>query len=252
MTGDSINGALQGRRDNDLDKRDSERVGLTGEEFAPDAVHADPVIALGDGRDQRVRLEPLMAEPPERERRVLPATPGESEAQGQWQLCGRCRFLRAPRRSAVRLDRLSAYEKPPRLRRKRPGGVAARTALPPRAGVRSARSGRPGSSPLTGHRSCGTAPDFAPDFAVSAPAGNICPALEAYATARWPHSAAGGAPRRRSIPAARRTPSTGIRRAADYQRLQPRGSIKPQSAARAAVSNRPPSVPLSSGCASGQ
>jgi len=75
-------------------------------------------------------------------------------------LCRRGAYALCPRPSVPQLDRFSADEKPPRLRRKRgPAAAAARTALSPRAGVRSAQSGRPGSSPLGGHRSCGTAPD---------------------------------------------------------------------------------------------
>lgn len=66
-----------GWRDNDLDERDAERLGLPDEELAADAVHADPLIRLGDGRDQRLRLELPPAQCPKGERRVLAAAPGE-------------------------------------------------------------------------------------------------------------------------------------------------------------------------------
>jgi hypothetical protein len=61
-----------------------------------------------------------------------------------------------------------------------PAAAAARTAPPPRADVRSARGGRPGSSPGRGLTVAGQR-RIAPDFAAPAPAGNMCPALRAYA-----------------------------------------------------------------------
>jgi len=53
------------RRDHDLDKRDAEGLRLPREELAADAVHADPLIALGDSRDQCFRLELFAAQRPE-------------------------------------------------------------------------------------------------------------------------------------------------------------------------------------------
>jgi len=61
-----------------------------------------------------------------------------------------------------------------------PAAAAARTALPPRAGVRSAQSGRPGLSPTRGASQLRDSAGFAPDFAVSTPAGDMCPATRAY------------------------------------------------------------------------
>jgi hypothetical protein len=50
-----------GRRDHDLDKRDPEGLRLPHEQLAADAVHADPLVLFGDGRYERLRLEPLAA-----------------------------------------------------------------------------------------------------------------------------------------------------------------------------------------------
>ena len=68
-----------GRGDRDLDERDAEGLGLAGEELAPDAVDADPVVPLGHGREQHARRAALAAKRPQRECGVLPAAPREGE-----------------------------------------------------------------------------------------------------------------------------------------------------------------------------
>ena len=68
-----------GGRDRDLNQRDTEGVSLPADERSSDPVHRDPVVGLGDGRDQRDRLDPVAPKRPERERRVLPATPAEAK-----------------------------------------------------------------------------------------------------------------------------------------------------------------------------
>src|SRR5439155_21977539 len=59
-----------------------------------------------------------------------------------------------------------------------PAAGAARTALPPRATFVSAQNGRPDSSP-NGASQLRDSAGFTPDFAASAPAGDMCPALRA-------------------------------------------------------------------------
>ena len=49
------------RRDANLHERNADRVGLPREQLAANAVHADPVVGVGDGRDQRLGLDPFPA-----------------------------------------------------------------------------------------------------------------------------------------------------------------------------------------------
>lgn len=42
-----------GERDQDLDEREPELLRLESEQLATDTVHADAVVRVGDGRDQR-------------------------------------------------------------------------------------------------------------------------------------------------------------------------------------------------------
>jgi hypothetical protein len=69
------------RRDQHLDERNPECLGLPREQLAPNAVHADPFVALGQGCDQRLRREQLAAKRPEGERRVLAAAPGKRKGR---------------------------------------------------------------------------------------------------------------------------------------------------------------------------
>jgi hypothetical protein len=140
-------------------------------------VHADPLIDLGDRRDQRFRLAQRAAERPEGERRVLAAAPGEGEDDVRRRRGGGSLAIRSLRRPGLRLGQVSAYENLRDCGGRGPAAAAARTALPPRAGVRSAQSGRPGSYPTGGASQLRDSAGFAPDFAASAPAGDICPAM---------------------------------------------------------------------------
>jgi hypothetical protein len=55
-----------GRRDPDLDQLDARRCGLGAQQLASYPVHADPVEVLGEGRQQRRRLDPqLLPQRPE-------------------------------------------------------------------------------------------------------------------------------------------------------------------------------------------
>ena len=69
-----------GGRDHYFDKRDPERVRLVREKLTADPVDADPVVGLGDRRDQRFGFSAVTTERPEGERGVLAATPGQCEA----------------------------------------------------------------------------------------------------------------------------------------------------------------------------
>jgi hypothetical protein len=84
-------------------------------------VHADPLVGLGDGRDQRLRLEQLAAKRPEgerpspcrRSRKARRASAATLQARRSRRDAANAR---ASNRSFVR------SQKPPRLRRRRRGG----------------------------------------------------------------------------------------------------------------------------------
>src|SRR5439155_24421511 len=144
------------RRDQHLDQRDPERFGLPRKQLAANAVHADPLVALGHGRDQRLRLEQPAAKRPEDERRVLAAAPGKRKGRRR-PLSKRRGFTEVRRTSGPRVDRLSAHKN---LRVCGGGGPAARPPEPPfLRGLRSFRRRTVDlTRPRAGHRSCGTAP----------------------------------------------------------------------------------------------
>src|SRR5438105_1889387 len=140
-------------------------------------MHADPLVTLGHGCDQRFRLKLTAAQGPESERRVLAAAPGEGE--GWLRRLFRCSGLTETRRTpGSRVDHLSAHKN---LRVCGGGGPAATPPEPPflrGLTFASAQNGRPDSSP-SGASQLRDSAGFAPDFAASAPAGNMCPALRA-------------------------------------------------------------------------
>src|SRR5919198_2326939 len=67
-----------------------------------------------------------------------------------------------------------------RSRRKRPGGAAARTALPSRADVRRCRAGDL-ARPRDGASQLRDSAGMEPDFAAATPAGDMCPTARGYA-----------------------------------------------------------------------
>src|SRR5439155_9427574 len=115
--------------------RNPERFGLPREQFAANAVHADPLVALGHGCDQRLRLEQPAAKRPEDERRVLAAAPRKGEGRRR-PLSKRGGFAETRRTPGPRVDRLSAHKNLRVCGGGGPAAGAARTALPPRADVR--------------------------------------------------------------------------------------------------------------------
>src|SRR5207244_4220797 len=165
------------RRDQHLDQRNPERFALPRKQLAANAVHADPLERLGHGRDQRLRLEQLAAKRPEHERRVLAAAPGKRKGRPR-PLSKRRGFTETRQTPGPRVDRLSAHKNLRVCGGGGPAAQAARTALPPRATFVSAQNSRPDSTP-SGASQLRDSAGFAPDFAASAPAGDMCPTVRA-------------------------------------------------------------------------
>src|SRR5207244_2158430 len=115
----------------------------------------------------------LAAKRPEDERRVLAAAPGKRK--GRRRPLSKLRGCTETRRTpGPRVDRLSAHKNLRVCGRGGPAAGGARTALPPRATFVSAQNGRPDSS-QSGASQLRDSAGFAPDFAASAPAGDMCP-----------------------------------------------------------------------------
>src|SRR5690606_3102398 len=115
------------RRDLDLDQRQPERGALLTQQRAPHAVHADAVVRVRHGRDQRVHGEPPLAQHCiQRQRRVLAAAPPDRRPrQGG--------LHRGP--AAVRRDRRRARSASRGVHVRSQPGVAARAATRRRPGA---------------------------------------------------------------------------------------------------------------------